>query len=134
MDAKDAQRTNAVCRLVIGSAMKVHTALGAGLLESAYHKCLCRQLMIDGLHFQNQVKMPIVYDGIELQGAYWIDFIVENCLVVEIKAVETVLPVHFAQVLSYLRLSGHKLGLLINFNVPHLRDGIRRVVNGLDQP
>jgi GxxExxY protein len=134
MDAKDAQRTNAISRVVIGSAMKVHTALGAGLLESAYHKCLCRQLVVDGLHVQDQVRMPIIYDGIELSVAYWIDFIIENRLVVEIKSVETVLPVHLAQVLSYLRLSGHKLGLLINFNVPHLRDGIRRIVNGLDEP
>ncbi len=121
---------NAVSRRVIGSAIKVHNALGAGVLESAYHACLCHQFAEDGLQFQHQVRLPIVYEGVELPAAYRVDFIVEKCLIVEVKCVEKLLPVHSAQLLSYLRLSGYKLGLLINFNVAHLRDGIRRKING----
>jgi GxxExxY protein len=123
-------RPNAVSHKVIGAAMKVHTALGAGILESAYDACLCYEFARWGLHFQHQVRLPITYEGNKLSPAYVIDFIVENCLVVEIKCVETILPVHRAQLLSYLRLTGHKLGLLINFNVPHLKEGIHRVING----
>jgi GxxExxY protein len=121
---------NAVSHRVIGSLMTIHNALGAGILESAYHACICHQFAEDGLQFQHQVRLPVVYNGVELAVAYRIDFIVENCLVVEIKCVDKLLPVHSAQLLSYLRLSGHKLGLLINFNVPHLRDGIKRIING----
>jgi GxxExxY protein len=82
------------------------------------------------LHFEHQVRLPIKYGGIQLPAAYRVDFVVENCLIVEIKCVEKLLPVHTAQLISYLRLRGHKLGLLINFNVPHLRQGIRRIING----
>jgi len=123
-------KPNAVSRRVIGAAMKVHTALGAGVLESAYERCICHQFAEDGLQFQHQVRLPLVYSGIELPAAYRVDFIVENCLMVEIKCVEKLLPVHRAQLLSYLRLSGFKLGLLINFNVPRLKQGIKRVING----
>jgi len=123
-------KPNAASHRVIGAAMKVHSALGAGVLESAYQSCICHQFAEDGLHFQHQVRLPVVYCGIELPVAYRVDFIVENCLIVEIKCVEKLLPVHRAQLLSYLRLSGYKLGLLINFNVPHLRQGIKRVING----
>jgi GxxExxY protein len=126
---------NDVSQRVIGCAMKIHNALGAGILESAYHVCICHQFAEDQLQFQHQVRLPVVYNGVELPAAYRVDFIVENCLIVEIKCVEKLLPVHAAQLLSYLRLSGHKLGLLINFNVPHLRNGIKRIVNGLeDEP
>jgi GxxExxY protein len=123
-------KPNPASRRVIGAALKVHSALGAGILESAYQTCMCKQLAEDGLHFQHQVRLPIVYSGVELSTAYRVDFIVENCLMVEIKCVEKLLPVHRAQLLAYLRLSGFKLGLLINFNVPHLRHGIKRVING----
>ena len=82
------------------------------------------------LHFEHQVRLPVVYEGIRLDAGYRIDFVVENCVIVEIKAVEKILPVHEAQLLSYLKLSGLRVGLLINFNVVHLRQGIRRVVNG----
>jgi len=84
--------------------------------------------MTDGITFAHQVKLPIVYDGIGLDAAYRVDFIVENCVILEIKAVEKLLPLHLAQVLTYLKLSRHQVGLLVNFNVPHLRDGIRRVI------
>ena len=113
---------------VLGAALKVHTALGAGCLETTYDACLSYQLNKDGISFTHQVRLPIVYDGIQLDAAYRIDFIVENCVIVELKAVEKLLPLHLAQILTYLKLSGDQLGLLINFNVPHLRDGIRRVI------
>jgi GxxExxY protein len=115
---------------ILQAAIKVHTALGAGMLESTYHKCLHYQLGVDGLHFQHQIRLPVVYQAIHLDAGYRIDFLVENCVIVELKAVEKLLPVYTAQLLTYLRLSGHQVGLLVNFNVPHIRQGIRRVVNG----
>jgi GxxExxY protein len=123
-------KPNEASRIVIGAAMKVHTALGAGILESAYDACLFHELTRSGLHFEHQVTLPIVYEGVQLAIAYRVDFIVEDCLILELKCVERVLPVHRAQLLSYLRLSGHKLGLLLNFNVAHMRDGVHRVING----
>ncbi len=123
-------RPNETSYKVIGAALKVHSALGAGVLESAYDACLCRELTEAGLQFQHQVRLPVVYQGKKLPRAYKLDFVVERCLVIEIKCVQNVLPVHKAQLLSYLRLTGHKLGLLLNFNVPHLRDGIHRIING----
>jgi GxxExxY protein len=117
---------------VIGAAIKVHTALGAGVLESACDACLYYELTKAGLHFEHQVHLPVVYEGVELATAFRVDFIVKKCLIVEIKCVERVLPVHRAQLLSYLRLTGLPLGLLINFNVPHLRHGIFRVINAPD--
>ena len=126
-------RPNEASRLVIGAAMKVHSALGAGILESACDACLHYELTQANLQFEHQVHLPVVYQGIQLSAAYRVDYIVENCLVVEIKCVEKVLPVHRAQVLSYLKLTGHKLGLLLNFNAPHMRDGIHRVINGPEE-
>jgi len=118
----------AITERILGAAMKVHTALGAGCLESTYDACLRYQLTRDGLEFKHQVRLPIVYEGVTLEGAYRIDFIVEECVILELKAVEKLLPLHLAQVLTYLKLSTYQLGLIINFNVPHLRDGIRRVI------
>jgi len=115
---------------IIQGAIKVHTALGAGLLESTYSACLHYQLAVDGLHFEHQVRLPVIYQGMQIEAGYRVDFLVENCIIVELKAVEKLLPLHLAQVLTYLKLSGRPVGLLINFNVPHLRQGIRRVVNG----
>jgi len=123
-------RPNEAAHRVIAAALDVHTALGAGLLESAYNACLYHEFTQGGLQFEHQVGLPVVYRGVQVRLAYRVDFIVENCLIVEVKAVEKLLPVHTAQLLSYLKLSGHKLGLLINFNVPHLRNGIHRVING----
>ena len=124
------KKPNETSRLVIGAAMRVHTALGAGVLESACSACLAYELAKLRLHFAQEVRLPVVYEGVQLQIAYRVDFIVEECLVLEIKCVERVLPVHRAQLLSYLRLSGHKLGLILNFNVPHMKQGIHRVING----
>jgi len=123
-------RPNEASQIVIGAAMKVHTALGAGILESAYDACLLYELTKAGLHFDHQITLPIVYEGIQLPTAYRVDFIVEGCLILELKCVERILSVHRAQLLSYLRLTGHKLGLLLNFNVAHMRDGVHRVING----
>jgi GxxExxY protein len=122
-------KPNEVSRIAISAAMRVHSALGAGVLESACDACLYYELSDAGLSFEHQVSLPVVYRGVRLKSAYRVDFIVEGCLVVELKCVEVVLPVHRAQLLSYLRLSRHPLGLLLNFNVPHLRSGIHRVIN-----
>jgi len=123
-------RPNEVSYKAIGAAMKVHSALGAGLLESAYDRCLCLEFRRIGLQFQHQVRLPLTYEGVKLPAAYRVDFILEKCVIVEIKCVEKLLPVHKAQLLSYLRLTGHTLGLLLNFKVPHMRDGIHRIING----
>ncbi len=115
---------------IIGAAMKVHSAIGPGCLESTYDVYLSYQMSIDGLHFEQQIGLPVVYEKIRLNAGYRIDFIVQNCVILELKAVEKLLPVHTAQMITYLKLSGHHVGLLINFNVPHLREGLRRVVLG----
>ncbi len=117
--------------LVVDSAMKVHSALGPGLLESAYRACLARELEMRGLEVSQEKPLPIRYEGVEISVGYRIDLLVDQKIIVELKAVERLLPIHTAQALSYLKLSGCKLGFVINFNVPHLKDGIKRVVNGL---
>jgi len=123
-----------ITRRIIEAAIRVHTALGAGLLESTYTSCLLHEFELSGLHVEHQVRLPVVYRGQSLEAGYRIDFLVENCVIVEIKAVEKLLPLHTAQLITYLKLSGRTVGLLINFNVPHLRQGIKRVVNGYDVP
>jgi GxxExxY protein len=123
-------RPNETSHAVIECALQVHSALGPGILESAVCACLFYELSFRGLHVEHQVHLPLIYKEVQLPAASRIDFIVEKCLIVEIKCVEKLLPVHAAQLLSYLKLSGLHLGLLINFNVPHLRHGIRRVING----
>ena len=116
---------------IVDSAVMVHIALGPGVLESAYQACLDYELRSRGLHVVSQLAMPLRYRGVRLDLGYKLDFVVENAVVVEVKAVSKVLPVHEAQLLSYLRLSKHRVGLLINFHSPRLRDGIRRMVNNL---
>ncbi|MCA9282333.1 MAG: GxxExxY protein [Phycisphaeraceae bacterium] len=112
---------------VIGAAIEVHRALGPGLLESAYEQCLCYELGQRGIEHARQLDLPVSYKGIQLECGYRLDVVVENSLILEIKAVDQLAPIHEAQLLTYLRLSGHRLGLLINFNVPVLRDGIKRL-------
>lgn len=119
-----------VSHAIITAAMTVHTELGPGLLESTYTACLQYELARAGLHCAVQVGLPVVYRGVKLELGYRIDLLVEDTVVVEIKSVEAISPVHQAQILSYLKLSGKSIGLLINFNVVHLKDGIRRFVNG----
>ena len=118
---------NEVSGIIVDSAMRVHTCLGPGLLESAYEGCLLYELNKRGLHVERQKAMPVVYDGVTIDLGYRIDLFVENCVIVELKAVERLAPIHQAQLLSYLRLSGIEVGLLINFNVHHLVNGIRRL-------
>jgi len=119
-----------VSHAIIAAAMIVHTELGPGLLESTYTACLQFELARAGVLSAVQVGLPVVYSGVKLELGYRIDLLVEELVVVEIKSVEAVSPVHQAQILSYLKLSGKSIGLLINFNVVHLKDGIRRFVNG----
>jgi GxxExxY protein len=111
--------------------MKVHSAVGPGLLESAYELCLAHELAGRGLKVRNQVQIPIRYEDLTIDNGYRVDLLVNNQVIVELKAIETVLPVHRGQLLSYLRLGGFKLGYLLNFNVAHMRDGVTRMVNGL---
>ena len=120
---------NQVSGIVVDSAMKVHSALGLGLLESAYEACLTRELRKRGLRVESQVPIMVFYDGEILDVGYRADLLVEGLVLTELKSIETVLPIHKAQLLSYLRLSGKQVGLLINFNVEHLRNGIKRVIN-----
>ena len=122
---------NEISTSIIDCAMRVHTELGPGLLENAYEACLYYELIQEGLLVSKQRHMPVVYQDVKLEAGYRIDLFVENKVVVEIKAVEAFHDLHFAQLLTYLKLSKCKLGLLINFNVKSLKFGIRRVVNGL---
>lgn len=120
---------NELTEKTIGAAIAVHRALGPGLLESAYEACLCRELETQDIRFEQQVMLPVQYKGINLNCGYRMDLLIEEQLVVEIKAVEDILPIHEAQLLTYLRLANKQIGLLINFNVPLLKQGVRRLVN-----
>ncbi|HEU4413632.1 MAG TPA: GxxExxY protein [Candidatus Angelobacter sp.] len=115
---------------VISAALKVHSALGPGLLESAYEACFAHELRKAGFRVEIQVGLPVVYDGIKLDLGYRIDMLVNDLVVVELKSVEEISRIHVAQVLSYMKLSKKHLGLIINFNVLHLKDGIKRLVEG----
>ena len=121
---------NEIATKVIGLAIEVHRALGPGLLENAYEECLFYKINNSGLRAEKQKPMPLVYEGVKLECGYRIDIVVENKLVIEVKSVDAVHPIHLAQTLTYLRLGDYRLALLINFNVEMLRDGIRRVING----
>jgi len=128
---KRAKDENELSKIILDAAFRVHTALGPGLLESAYEACLAYELRKEGLDVLTQVPLPLVYREVRLDIGYRLDLVVEDIVVVEIKSIDSLAAIHQAQVISYLRLSGKKLGILINFNTLHLRDGIRRVVNGL---
>jgi GxxExxY protein len=118
----------ALSERVIGLAIDVHRQLGPGLLESAYEECLCHEMKQGGISYARQVPLPVVYKSVRLDCGYRMDIVVEDELIIEIKAVERLLPIHEAQMLTYLRLSGHKVGLLMNFNGVVLKDGLRRFV------
>jgi GxxExxY protein len=119
---------NEITHAIIGAAIEVHKYLGPGLLESAYEECLVHELLLRNLRIERQKAIPVVYEETKLECGYRIDLLVEDKVVVELKAVEGLAPIHDAIVLTYLRLSGHKLGLLINFHVATLKDGIRRFI------
>ncbi|HKU93723.1 MAG TPA: GxxExxY protein [Vineibacter sp.] len=112
---------------VIGLAIDVHCALGPGLLESAYEACLCRELELANIHFRRQVPLPIDYKGLRLEEAYRLDIMVDGRLILEVKAVERLMPIHEAQLLTYLKLSAVKVGLILNFNAPTPKEGIKRL-------
>lgn len=114
---------------VVDAAMQVHSALGPGLLEGAYEACLAHELRLRGFHVATQLPLPITYKGVKIKLGYRADLLVDNAVLVELKAVRKLVPLHEAQLLSYLKLSGHRVGLLTNFHVVHLKDGIKRLVN-----
>ncbi len=124
---------NELSEKIIGAAMRVHTVLGPGLLESAYEACLKHELKKSGLKVLSQVELPVIYDGLEIELGYRLDLLVEDKIILELKAVKELTPLHQAQLLSYLKLSGLQLGLLINFNVTRLKYGIKRIVNNLNE-
>jgi len=129
MNRRDAETVrDRISEQVIGLAIEVHRALGPGLLESAYEECLAYELAQHQIRFRRQVPLPIVYKAVQLECGYRIDFVIDEWLIAELKTVERLLPVHEAQLLTYLKLTGLKVGLLMNFNVPVLKDGIRRMV------
>lgn len=126
------QDLNKLTYKVIGAGLEVHRTLGPGLLESSYRECLCRELLVRGIPFQKELPLPLEYKGIRLECGYRIDIVVAQSVVVEVKSVEALAPIHDAQLLTYLRIGGYKLGLLMNFNVVVLKDGIHRRILGYD--
>jgi GxxExxY protein len=114
---------------IVDSSVRVHTSLGPGLLETPYRRCLAHALRMRGFSVMEEMSLGIHFDGLHIPDAYKIDMVVNDCVVVEVKSISHLLPVHHAQVLTYLRLTGHRVGLLINFHVAHLREGIKRLVN-----
>jgi len=122
---------NEISKLIIGKAIEVHKVLGPGLLESAYQECLYYELITEGLIVEKEKPMPIEYKEVRLDHGYRLDLLVENKVVIEVKTVDSIIDVHEAQILTYLKLGGYKLGLLINFNVSLLKNGIKRFVNNL---
>ena len=124
-------RENELSEIIIGCAINVHRALGPGLLESAYEECLFFELSKTGLLIEKQKPLPLIYQDVKLECGYRVDLMIEKKVIVELKSVEALNDIHLAQVLTYLKLSGCKLGLLINFNVLKVKDGIKRIVNNL---
>jgi GxxExxY protein len=117
---------NNITERIIGAAIEVHKVLGPGLMESAYEECLCREFALRGIGVERQLPLPVEYKGVRLDCGYRLDLLVEQSVVVEIKSLSSIEPIHEAQLLTYLKLGGWKLGLLVNFNVSALKDGIRR--------
>ena len=125
----EAPREDRITDKIIGAAIEVHRAIGPGLLESAYEECLCYELSQQGLPFSRQVPLPVRYKDVKLDCGYRIDLFVDDLVIVELKAIESLSPIHEAQLLTYLKLAGKRVGLLINFNVPILKQELKRMVN-----
>jgi GxxExxY protein len=125
----EARRFDELTDQVIGACIEVHRVPGPGLLESAYEECLCHELSVRNLAFERQVPLPVQYKAVKLECGYRLDLVVKQQLVLELKAIEALLPIHEAQLLTYLKLSGKTCGLLVNFHVPALKDGLKRIVN-----
>ena len=130
---KIVQEINKTTESIIGAAIEVHKHVGPGLLESAYEECLCHELSLRNIPFQRQVPLPVVYKGTKLDCGYRIDILVNNEVVVELKSVDIIMPIHEAQTLTYMRLGNWKVGLILNFNVPILVKGVKRLVLGLKE-
>jgi len=124
---------NKLTTKIIGAAIEVHKSLGPGLLESAYEECLSHELSIQSFSFERQKPLPVIYKGIKLDCGYRLDLVIQNAIILELKSCERVEPIHKAQLLTYLKLSGLSLGLILNFNVPLMRNGIVRVVNNFKE-
>ncbi|HEU5239473.1 MAG TPA: GxxExxY protein [Pyrinomonadaceae bacterium] len=129
---KTINELNEITRAVIGAAIEVHRHLGPGLLESSYRECLCRELLLRGIPFEREKPLPLEYKGIHLGCGYRVDLLVAGSVVVEIKSIEALAPIHDAQLITYLRIGGWRLGLLVNFNVAVLKTGIRRRILGYE--
>ncbi len=121
--------TEEIAKIILDAAYQVHTALGPGLLESVYEACLVYELRLKNIKVKSQLSLPVIYKGIEVDSGYRLDILVEDCVIVEIKSSDIITPVHCAQLLTYLKLTNIRLGLLLNFNVVHLRNGIKRIIN-----
>jgi GxxExxY protein len=124
---------NEITERIIGACIEIHRQLGPGLLESAYEECLCHELTLAGLKFERQKPLPVSYKGVKLDCGYRLDLVVEGQVIVELKTVDEIQPIHEAQLLTYLKLSGVSVGLLINFNVPVLKHGVKRIVNNFQE-
>ncbi len=124
---------NELTQAIIGAAIEVHRAIGHGLLESAYEECLCKELTLQKISFERQRPLPLEYKGVKLECGYRLDLLVEDTVVLEVKAVDAIISIHEAQLLTYMKLGGWKVGLLINFNVPVLKQGIKRLVLGFEE-
>ena len=121
---------NKLSKQILDASLTVHREMGPGLLESVYESCLLQELSLRNIKVKSQVFLPLFYKGVELKKDFRIDILVENKIIIELKAVDTIMPVHEAQIISYLKLADKKLGFLINFNVPLIKDGFRRFING----
>ncbi|MCD6090579.1 MAG: GxxExxY protein [Bacteroidales bacterium] len=124
------EQYNKLSKQILDASLTVHKEMGPGLLESVYESCLFQELSLRNIEVKSQVFLPLHYKGVELNKDFRIDMLVENEIIIELKAVDTILPVHEAQIISYLKLADKKLGFLINFNVPLIKDGFRRFING----
>jgi GxxExxY protein len=130
---KSIAELNLITREVIGAGIEVHQQLGPGLLESSYRECLCRELLLREIPFEREKPLPLKYKGIHLGCGYRLDLLVKGCVVIEVKSVEALAPIHDAQLITYLRIGGWRVGLLINFNVAVLKSGIHRRILGYDE-
>jgi len=126
------EKRNELSGIVLDSSIEVHRHLGPGLLEKVYETCLCKELELRGVKHQRQLSLPVVYKQFKLDIDYRLDILVENEIIIELKSVEKLLPIHQAQLLTYLKLANKRLGLLVNFNVPKLVQGFKRIINGYD--
>ena len=126
-------KVNDISAQILDASIKVHRTLGPGLLESAYETCLAYELRQRGLHVETQVSLPVIYEGMRIDAGYRIDLVVEGQVIIELKAVEKLIPLHEAQLITYLKLSDKRLGILVNFNVIRLKDGFRRFANQLQE-